>query len=272
MTQPPQGPPSGPPPGPPSGAPWGPPPSFGSTPSPLPPAPPPPLQGPPAGGWQSPPPPPPQPPRPSGKGRWIALALLLVVLVCAAGVGALLWVGNDDSDPIPTTKAPEVAGAAGAPQDADVLDFCAAYADHQMVPPADQTTLDTAHALAAKLIEVGTPPDMLAEEREGFELYVDGLADIDLASLNLLLTTGDEAAQQVALGTTPLDQPALTAHFSYLVENCFTPTSESASPTAPPTVESPAPPTTTGGAEPTLPPPTTRATKKPKGPQTGNPR
>ena len=52
-----------------------------------------------------------------------------------------------------------------APRDADTQDFCDAFYDRDL----------TAEKVAAKLAEIGTPDGVSADERRGFELWVEGL-------------------------------------------------------------------------------------------------
>lgn len=54
-----------------------------------------------------------------------------------------------------------------APTDADPTEFCRAYYDEEA----------TAADVADRLAEIGTPDDISDEERNGFEVYVEGLQD-----------------------------------------------------------------------------------------------
>ena len=71
--------------------------------------------------------------------------------------------------------------AGGAPDDASSEDFCAAFSDF----PADFDSDDTGAAVGAaneygdNLVEVGTPADFSDEARNGFEIYVGFLQDVN---------------------------------------------------------------------------------------------
>ena len=72
-------------------------------------------------------------------------------------------------------------GASGAPDDASNKDFCDAFTEEPKDADSKDTdkAADSIHDYAEKLQEVGTPEDLDGDAREGFEVYVDFLADID---------------------------------------------------------------------------------------------
>lgn len=75
-------------------------------------------------------------------------------------------------------------GASGAPDDASKSDFCDAFGANPLL----DTDIDTAdtdkaadalHDYADKLNDVGTTSDFDGDAREGFEIYVDTLREVD---------------------------------------------------------------------------------------------
>ncbi len=72
-------------------------------------------------------------------------------------------------------------GASGAPDDASNKDYCKAFTDQPKDANSKDTdkAADSVHEYADKLAEVGTPKDLDGDAREGFEIYVDFLAEID---------------------------------------------------------------------------------------------
>ncbi len=110
-----------------------------------------------------------------------------------------------------------------APTDADQTEFCAAYYDETA----------TAQDVADRLAEIGTPAGISESERNGFESYVDALAD-----------EGDTPYKDVETVKIPADDKADgTAFIDYAQDLC------------PPLLEptSPVSPTTGPSTEPTTP-------------------
>ncbi len=72
--------------------------------------------------------------------------------------------------------------ASGAPDDASSEDFCAIFLDQSDdLGNSDDSgkQLEAAQDLADSLTEVGTPADFSDEAREGFELFVEAIDDLD---------------------------------------------------------------------------------------------
>ncbi|MEO9322848.1 hypothetical protein ABFT23_05115 [Nocardioides sp. C4-1] len=94
------------------------------------------------------------------------LARTTTTLTTAAFVLSLAACGGDD--------------ASGAPEDASREDFCETFLDEPDGFGSDDPdeAVDAAHDYADRLREVGTP-DVDADAREGFEIYVDLLAGLD---------------------------------------------------------------------------------------------
>lgn len=65
----------------------------------------------------------------------------------------------------------------GAPTDASKEDFCEAYSAIDDIN--EDSTGEDLQDYAKDLDDVGTPDDMSDEERDGFEVYVDTLKDVD---------------------------------------------------------------------------------------------
>lgn len=77
--------------------------------------------------------------------------------------------------------AATLSACGGAPTDASKGDYCKAFGDTPKDAESKDTdkAADAVHEYADKLNEVGTPKDIDGDAREGFELYVDFLTDID---------------------------------------------------------------------------------------------
>ena len=110
-------------------------------------------------------------------------ALLLGGLLSGCG-------GGDDSSASPsdpTSSATDSAGSTGtdagsgdsgvdagsSPTDASAKDFCTTYA---AIVNSGESDLATEKAAVTKLAQVGTPKDMPADARKGYELLVDAIA------------------------------------------------------------------------------------------------
>lgn len=102
----------------------------------------------------------------------------------AAGLLLLagLLTGCGGGDGSSTSDAP--AEGAAAPGDAAEGDFCDAYAGlfkqmGQMDPQDNQTIINGMKEWAADMREVGTPGDIPDEARQGFEVMVDSIEELD---------------------------------------------------------------------------------------------
>lgn len=101
-------------------------------------------------------------------------ALGAAVVVALLVVGIVLATGDDDGDG-------KDDDADGSPTNASQADFCqvSQNEDSLDIEGTDQEVAKAANDFAADLREVGTPSDISPEAREGFELYVDELADVE---------------------------------------------------------------------------------------------
>lgn len=85
------------------------------------------------------------------------------------GAALLLVVG--------TSAACGGSDAGSAPDNASKEDFCEAYVGFYELE--DDATGKDLHDYADELEDTGTPDDMSDEEREGFEVYIDAINDVD---------------------------------------------------------------------------------------------
>jgi len=83
--------------------------------------------------------------------------------------------------------------ASGAPEDASVEEFCAAFSDFGEGFDSDDTerAVEAANDYAERLSEIGTPEDLSDEARQGFEAYVGYLGDVDEGDVEDLNESGD---------------------------------------------------------------------------------
>ncbi len=123
-------------------------------------------------------------------------------------------------------------GGSGAPSDASVDDFCAAYSslfsggmgdiDHR-ASEREQTAAmtDAVRAWAAQLEEVGTPDDMPDEAREGFDVIVHAADELSAEGVQNLADVDDDFTD---------DETAATQAFeAYATLSCPSPFANSAS-------------------------------------------
>lgn len=71
--------------------------------------------------------------------------------------------------------------ASGAPDDASSEEFCKVFLDQDTEIDSEDADaqLEAAQDVADQLSEVGTPADFTDEEREGFELLIEFINDLD---------------------------------------------------------------------------------------------
>ena len=152
-----------------------------------------------------------------------AVAVLLVVpALLLAGCGG----DEDDAGPGPAPSFPgsgavEVPGSAapsatagggqqeGPPADAAVEDFCAALMSSVADPDGGEVA-----TFAATLARTGTPPELTAEQRQGFELYVGALEALPDDA------TKEELRARPDLGFTKPQEKKVRAFFSYATVVC----------------------------------------------------
>jgi hypothetical protein len=114
-------------------------------------------------------------------------------------------------------------GGSSAPDDASVEEFCDSYSKGQiaafteMDPDASEqeqgeAMLDALKEWADEMADGGTPEDMPDEARDGFELMVDTLADLDADDIENLQDLEDEFSDD--------ERDAAAALTTYVNENC----------------------------------------------------
>lgn len=143
----------------------------------------------------------------------------------ALGVGALL------------AFSVTACGGGGAPTDASVEDFCGLEADLEAgfgdIASGDFEKLSEGLADAAEAAEeVGTPEDISDEAREGFEILVASLQDLDADGLETSMTDlrdaaaagediGDENAMMAKIfDVSEEDVEKVSAFIDYSEETC----------------------------------------------------
>jgi hypothetical protein len=120
-----------------------------------------------------------------------------------------------------------LSACGGAPTDASTKAFCEAFNSSTDVfadidpegEPSEQAgkAVDAFKEYADKLEEVGTPEGISDEEREGFELIVDELGDLDEGEVEKYLEdpSGEDIAQ-----VSEDDQKKVDAFTTYAGEEC----------------------------------------------------
>lgn len=132
-------------------------------------------------------------------------ALLLGGLLGACG-------GNDSAAPSAdsSTDAPSSASTlsgAAAPKDADTQDFCSTYA---AIVKSGESDLATEKTAIGKLNGIGTPADMPADARSGYELLVDAIGK----------ATSESELSQLGQNLSQTDTDKLLAFSQYLTTTC----------------------------------------------------
>ncbi|HWU20602.1 MAG TPA: hypothetical protein VN088_03695 [Nocardioides sp.] len=126
--------------------------------------------------------------------------------------------------------------ASGAPKDASMSDFCAAYNSDQSFAGLASTdydgAADAAHQMASKMKDVGTPSNIPSDARDGFELMVQAMEGMTADKLKTAMTAmqksfsnstdapdPDTVANQM-LGISSSDAPKLAAFTKWAGDNC----------------------------------------------------
>ncbi len=112
--------------------------------------------------------------------------------------------------------------ASDAPTDASADDFCEAYnaTSDTDEDASDSDKVDEAHDQADKLIEVGTPEDIDDDAREGFEILVDAVADIEEDDVDNINNAESEEDFRDAIGASEDDFEKVIAFLTYASEAC----------------------------------------------------
>jgi hypothetical protein len=101
-----------------------------------------------------------------------------------------------------------LSACGGAPTDASTEDFCDAYGSifdtfsdiDPEASPSDQadTLVDGFKEFSDKLDEVGTPDGISDDAREGFELTVDELGDLDADDVQKAIEEGNDEFAEIS--------------------------------------------------------------------------
>ncbi|MFC4785762.1 hypothetical protein ACT8ZV_14885 [Nocardioides sp. MAHUQ-72] len=100
-------------------------------------------------------------------------ALIAAALLSLGGVAAGCG-GNDSASDADASSASSSSSPSGAPTDASATELCSALTSGSSI----KTGADVV-AFAKGLEQAGTPSDIPADARKGFETYVSVLEDID---------------------------------------------------------------------------------------------
>ena len=113
-------------------------------------------------------------------------------------------------------------GASDAPDDASAEDFCKAYnqtSDLDADASAEDQA-DEAKEQAEEIIDVGTPEDISNDEREGFEIFVDAIKDLDADDVEKFTGAENEDDFKDALGASDDDYKKIAAFLAYASAAC----------------------------------------------------
>lgn len=147
-----------------------------------------------------------------------------LTLACAVSVALLAGAcGSDDpdaSDGAATSALPS-ATVAAAPENATVADFCKAWNGQSTPDDADDETLINAmHDAATEMGKVGTPTGWSADERAGFEIFVEKVALLGPGDVRSLKEATDAPAIAKALGVAGADGDKVVTFFGKAVGSC----------------------------------------------------
>ncbi len=148
--------------------------------------------------------------------RAIATGAALAV----AGFGLTACGGDGDGGG--DTSASDVADS---PDDATLEDFCAVWNDDSIGGGADDSAdeqAEAAHEAADKLAEVGSPEGMEESARNGYEVFLEFLSDVDGTDIEKFAeTTPDPDAFAEALGIDKDDADDVIAFITYASQQCL---------------------------------------------------
>jgi len=148
-----------------------------------------------------------------------ALATGAVVVLAAFSFTAC---GDDDGD---GGGSGDGGDAGGAPTDASVEEFCEVWNDDTIgggdsEDPEDQA--DAAHEAADRLSEVGTPEDIEDDARNGFEVFVEFLNDVEGSDIEKFAEADptDQDAFADTLGIDKDEAEDVIAFITYAATTC----------------------------------------------------
>ena len=143
----------------------------------------------------------------------IALIVVAVLVLAGGGVAAaVLLTGDDDGG----------GDADDAPKSASVEEFCEGLNEFDEVDDeaSPEEQVEQAHEVADRLSEIGTPEDIPDDAREGFEIYLEAISEVDADDIEALENVESEEELADALGISSDDQEKITAFFEYTFEAC----------------------------------------------------
>ncbi len=138
---------------------------------------------------------------------------------------SLVACGDDDGD------GGGGADVDGAPDSASTEDFCQVFtnvtSDLNDDGSADEQA-DAAHRVADEFAEVGTPDDIPDDARNGFEIFIGFLAEVDADDIESFddADPSDDQAFADALGISDDEVADVTAFFTYAATACVPDMSE----------------------------------------------
>jgi hypothetical protein len=142
----------------------------------------------------------------------IALIVVAVLVLAGGGVAAaVLLTGDDDG-----------GDADEAPKSASVEEFCDGLDEFDEVDDdaSPEEQVDQAHEIADRLAEIGTPEDIPDDAREGFEIYLEAISEVDAEDIEALDEVESEEELADALGISSEEQEKITAFLEYTFETC----------------------------------------------------
>jgi predicted lipid-binding transport protein (Tim44 family) len=109
-----------------------------------------------------------------------------------------------------------------APDDASVEEFCDAYNTQSDLDEdaSAEEQVDEAHDMADKLKDVGTPEDIDDDAREGFEILVNAVGDMDADDVESFTDASDAESFRKAIGASEEDLEKVTAFLTYVSTAC----------------------------------------------------
>jgi len=107
-----------------------------------------------------------------------------------------------------------LTGCGGSPDDASAEDFCEAWTENG-------NTVEEVHEAAETLEDVGTPEDIEDSARDGFEVFVDALADVDQDDIEAMdEAVADEGSLAEIYGIDEDEAADILALFEYANTTC----------------------------------------------------
>jgi hypothetical protein len=130
--------------------------------------------------------------------------------------------GNDGGD----GGSAEGSSGGDAPDSATKEEFCAVWNDDTIGNGAGDSPdeqADAAHEAAEALAEVGTPDDLEESERNGFEVFVDFLAEVDGEDIETFAEADptDQDSFADSLGIDKSEADDVIAFITYASQECL---------------------------------------------------